>query len=200
MALSPNSNHFVTSRIAMRLVDPSGGPAGPNQTVSYWLVPTNGYFGTERVPHTVQEELQGEKYDTTTVEGQEYWLVPESSTNTPGLLSHYAQRTGVADLVNPPGGGVNRARETFDLVKKGHESTVAPDAVDKYVQDNDSFEERRRNQDEETARINRAVSVSPAREPAEGKLVSADPVDDDGAKKGTKTSSEKHVKTTGETK
>lgn len=167
MALSAASYQFISQQGLNRLIDPSGDPSGPRNTVSYWLVPANGYINGQRVPHDVNEDLGGQNYDKTTVEGVEYFLILEESSNTPGLLSHYAQKTGVADLQNPLG-GVNRVRETLQNTAQ---ATVAPDAVAKYVDENDAWEEARTKASEEDQRVGRQVTVSPAREPAEGKLV-----------------------------
>lgn len=169
MALPASTYQFLNQQAFLRLVDPSAGPDGPHGTVAFWLVPTGGYFAGQRAPHQVTEDLKAESYDTQVIEGVEYYLVPEESTNLPGRLSHYAQLTGVAELQNPSGGGVNRVRETFTLTTA--KATVAPDAVAKYVEDNDSWEEARQKQAAQDAQVDRAVNQAPAREPAEGKLV-----------------------------
>jgi len=168
MALSPSTYQFVTQLGPLRYIDASTGPDGPHGVTSYWLVPSGGWHNGQRFPHTVQQELEGEKFNKETIEGVEYFLIPESSTNTPGRLSHYAQLTGVAELQNPSGGGVNRVRETLENTA---EATVAPDEVSKYVKENDSYEEARKKQSQADAQLASAISGSPAREPSEGKLV-----------------------------
>src|SRR5687767_2633205 len=130
MALSAASYQFVNQLGVTRIVDASGGPEGPHGTVSYWLVPTGDWHNGQRLPHDVVEDLKGQKYYKETVEGVEYYLVPEEASNVPGRLSHYAQLTGVAELQNPPSGGVNRVRETLDRTAG---ATVDPEGVDKYV-------------------------------------------------------------------
>lgn len=169
MALSAQTYQYVNQLGLTRLIDAGSGPDGPHGVTSYWLAPVGEWHNGQRIPHTVFEDLGSQNFDKTTVEGVEYYLVPEESSNLPGRLAHYAQLTGHAELANPPAGGVNRVRETF--VKNSSKATVAPDTVEKYVKDNDSFEEARKKSTEEDDRVSRQVSVSPAREPAEGKLV-----------------------------
>lgn len=171
MALSAQTYQFLTQQGLLRLIDTTSGPADGRQTVSYWLVPSNGFFNQQRAPYSVSTEITNEGFDKQEIDGVEYFLIPEESSNLPGLLSHYAQRTGVAELQNPSGGGVNRVRETLLATSA---ATVAPDAVAKYVEENDSHEEARVKASEEEERVNRAVTVSPAREPSEGKLVETD--------------------------
>lgn len=168
MALTPVTYQFISQQGLNRLIDASTGPSGPTGVSSFWLVPANGYINTQRIPHDINEDLAGAGFEKTTVEGLDYFLVPEESSNLPGLLSHYAQKTGVAELQNPSGGGVNRVRETL---LNTAEATVAPDAVKKYLDDNDAYEEARKKQSEENAAVDRQVTVSPAREGGEGKLV-----------------------------
>lgn len=154
MALSPATAQYISQLGLITYVDPSGGPAGPQGTVAFKLVPTGGWHQGQRFPHVVETELKGSGFKKTKVEGVEYFLVPDESSNTPGLLSHYAQRTGVQDLQNPPGGGVNRALEVADS-----DNSVAPDAVRKYVKENDNWEEARKTQSEEDARVKRQVGA-----------------------------------------
>lgn len=164
MALSPNTYRYIGQLGLLREVDASTGPEGPGGVTAHWLVPTNGYCNGERFPFSVSEELAAANFDKTEVDGVEYFKVPEESSNLPGRLSHYAQLTGVAELANPPGGGVNRVRETLQNTA---EATVAPDAVAKYVEENDSFEDARKKESEETAQIQRAVGAGkPAPAPA----------------------------------
>lgn len=169
MAITSQTYQFLNQQNLTRLIDVSGDVEGPKGTVSYWLVPSNGYINGQRVPHAADTELQDAGFDKTTVEGLEYYLVPEESSNTPGLLSHYAQRTGPNDLANP-NGGINRVRESFGG-KAESAVTVAPEAVAKYVDDNDAYEEARKKASAEDERVTRQVTVSPAREPSESKLV-----------------------------
>lgn len=174
MALSPNSVRYIGQLGFLRHVDATTGPDGAQGTTSNWLVPTSGYHNTERFPHSVAEELKGENFEKVTLEGVEYYKVPEESSNLPGLLSHYAQRTGVAELQNPPGGGVNRVAETF--AENSSKATVAPEAVEKYVDENDNFEEARKKESAQDKQVAKAVGLgdepgAPAREPGEGKLV-----------------------------
>lgn len=180
MALNSVSYQFLSQQGLTRLIDASTGPEGPSGVTSHWLVPANGYVAAQRVPHDVQTDLEDQSYEKTTVEGVEYFLVPEESSNLPGRLSHYAQLTGVAELQNPLGGGVNRVRETL---LNTAEATVAPEAVEKYLDDNDAFEEARKKKSEEDAIVERQVTVSPGREPAEGKLVTPDAGDSKAAAK-----------------
>ena len=194
MALSAGAMQYIGQLGVQRLVDASTGPAGPHGVTAHWLVPAGGWHNSQRFPHEFQEELEGEKFEKTSIEGIEYFLVPEVSTNLPGRLSHYAQTTGVADLANPPGGGVNRVRETLEVTA---DATVAPDAVKKYVEDNDAYEEARKKQSEEDDRLARQVTASPAREPSEGKLVESEgdskkegsPSEDDRPAKSSKSKS-----------
>lgn len=171
IAISPQTDQYLNQISTLRYIDASTGPDGPQGVVSYWLVPANGYnnYTGERFPHNVAEDLANQDHKKTTLDGVEYYLVPEVSTNTPGRLSHYAQLTGEADLQNPPGGGVNRARETF--IDNSASATVHPEGVRKYVDEVDSWEEARKKKTEEEERVVRQVNASPAREPAEGKLV-----------------------------
>lgn len=169
MALSDQSVQYLNSLPFLREIDASAGPAGPTGVVAYTLVPSNGWLGSQRFPHDVNEELAAEGYDTTSVEGIDYYRVPEVSNNLPGRLSEYAQRTGVAELQNPPSGGVNPVASTF--AKDGSASASAdPEGVKKYVADNDNVEDARKKDTEHNLRVERQVTTSPAREPAEGKL------------------------------
>jgi hypothetical protein len=201
MAINPVTYQYVSQLGLQRLIDVSTGPDGPHGVTAFWLVPAGGWHNNQRFPHDIDEDLGGAGLTKTTVEGQEYYLVPEESSNLPGRLSHYAQLTGVAELANPPGNGVNRVRATLENTA---EATVAPDAVAKYVEDNDSWEEARKKVSDEDARTARQVSVSPAREPAEGKLVVAEqdntPAGDSDTTGTSKAKSEKQVKPTGDTK
>lgn len=172
--ISPKSYQHLTQLGLQRLIDASTGPEGPLGVTSYHLVPTNGYHNGQRLPHDVHEDLKAQDYERRDLEGVEYFLIPEVSTNLPGLLSHYAQRTGVAELRNPPSGGVNRVRET--LVDYPH-ATVAPDAVAKYVEDNDAYEEARKKTTAEDEQLAFAVNKTPAREPAEGRLEAVEGAD-----------------------
>lgn len=162
MALSPNTYQYITQLGLLRKVDASTGPEGPEGVTAFLLVPANGYHNGDRLPYDVTQELAGEGYDHAEVDGVKYYLVPEESTNLPGRLAHYAQKTGVAELANPPGGGVNRVRETLADTAG---ATVAPDEVAKYVGDNDSYEEARKKQSEEDARVARQVGAGPVEEP-----------------------------------
>jgi hypothetical protein len=195
--LSPQTYQFVNQLGVTRYIDASTGPDGPHGVTSYWLVPSGGYHNGTRFPHDVVEDLKGQSYDTRTIEGVEYYLVPEESSNLPGRLSHYAQLTGVAELQNPPSGGVNRVRETLEDTA---EATVAPDAVEKYVEDNDAAEEARKKSSVEDERLARAVSESPAREPANAELVQGSPKGDSSSSsatpRGRKQDGEKQVKPT----
>lgn len=183
MALTAQTVQFLSQQGLTREVDASSGPEGPKGVTAYWLVPTSGWINGQRFPHPVEVDFAKQSFDKVTFEGVEYYRVPESSSNLPGLLGHYAQRTGVADLVNPPGGGVNKVRET---VKDVAHPTIAPDAVKKYANEQDSLEEARQKVSEEDARVQRQVTVSPAREPAEGKLVHTVNEEDDKSKKSPK--------------
>lgn len=178
ISLTPNTYRYIGQLGLLRKIDASTGPEGPHGVTSYWLVPSNGYHGSERFSNEVVEDLDNGKFDKASVEGIEYYLVPEESSNLPGRLSHYAQLTGVAELQNPPGGGVNRVLETLEDTA---EATVAPDAVAKYVEDNDSYEEARNKVSAEDDRVNRQITKSPAREPGEGKLVTTDDAPQDSA-------------------
>lgn len=201
MALEPTTYQFITNLGVTRLIDASTGPDGPQGVTAYFLVPANGWYNGHRFPHDVEEDLGNAKLEKATFEGLDYYLIPEESSNLPGRLSHYAQLTGVAELQNPPGGGVNRVRETLENTAK---ATVAPDQVEEFVKDNDSWEEARTKKSEQDERVDRQISVSPAREPSEGKLIAGEPAKgsdrDKGARGGTKSSSERPVKPTGETK
>lgn len=177
MALEPNTYRYIGQLGLLRQVDVSTGPEGAQGVTACWLVPVSGYHNSERFPHVVSEDLKKQNYDKATLEGVEYYKVPEESSNLPGLLSHYAQRTGVAELENPPGGGVNRAAETF--AENSASATVAPDAVSKYVEDNDNFEEARKKASQQEEQVARQVGLgdetgSPAREPSKSDLVEAD--------------------------
>lgn len=190
MALESNTYRYIGQVGFQRLIDVRTGPDGAQGTTSSWLVPTSGYVNGERFPHDVSEDLKGQSYDKVTQEGVEYYKVPEESSNTPGLLSHYAQRTGVAELENPPGGGVNRAAETF--VDNSASASVAPDEVEKYVKDHDSFEDARKKQSEKDSQVARQVGLgdesgAPAREPGEGKLVVAESGQQSDSSKSTTT-------------
>jgi len=172
--ISPKSYQHLTQLGLSRLIDASAGPAGPRGVVAFHLVPTGGYHNGQRLPHDVHEDLKAQSYDTRTIEGVEYYLIPEVSTNLPGQLSHYAQLTGVAELRNPPSGGVNRVRETLADYS---DATVAPEAVSKYVDDNDAYEEARKKQSEEDDLLAHNVNKSPAREPSESRLETVEGAD-----------------------
>jgi len=165
--LTPKSYQHITQLGLQRLIDASAGPDGPHGVVSYHLIPTGGYHNGQRLPHDVHEDLKDQGYDTRTLDGVEYYLIPEVSTNVPGRLSHYAQLTGVAELQNPPSGGVNRVRETLTDYAG---ATVDPEGVSKYVDDNDAYEEARQKQSAEDEQLAAAVNKSPAREPSESRL------------------------------
>lgn len=155
MALTAQTAQFITQLGLLTLVDPSQGPKGPEGTVAYKLVPTNCWYNSQPFPREVQNELKATGYDTFTNEGVEYWLVPdETSTNLPGTLSHYAQTTSAADLVNPPGGGVNRAAETIDTA----DHTVEAKAVSKYVKSTDNWDEAHKAVVEFNDRVTRQIS------------------------------------------
>lgn len=157
MALSATTFQYIAQLGLLTYVDPSQGPKGPQGTVAYKLVPTNCWHGGNPFPRDVQVELKAEKFKKYSLEGVEYWLVPdEGSTNLPGNLSHYAQTTTDTDLVNPPGGGVNRAAETF---KGKNVSKVAtdPEAVSKYVKSTDNWDDAVEKEDEFNARVKRQV-------------------------------------------
>lgn len=168
MALTSQTVQFIDQIPTIREIDVSQGPSGPGSVVAHWLVPASGWLNSQRFPYEVVEDLKAQKFETTEVEGVVYYKVPEVSTNLPGRLAHYAERTGVADLENAPGGGVNRVRETLENTA---DATVAPDAIKKFVDDNDSFEEARKKASKEEEIVNQAVSISPAREPANADLV-----------------------------
>lgn len=171
--LEPGTYQFFTQQALQRVIDPTQDPtSGPHGVVSYWLIPANGYVNGQRLPHAVAEDLKNAGFTTYTQEGVEYYLVPEASSNTPGRLSHYAQTTGVAELQNPPGGGVNRVRETFN--SENTVGSVAPEAVAKYVEQNDAFEEARTKQSAVDEQLAAAITQSPAREPSKGDLVVGD--------------------------
>lgn len=171
MALSPQTYQYISQLGVQRVVDASTGPAGPSGVSASLLVPTGGWHNGQRFPHAVEEDLKAAKLSKTTVEGVEYFLVPEVSSNLPGRLSHYAQTTGVADLANPPGGGVNRVRETLEQTA---DTTTSPDDVADFVKENDSFEEARQKVSDEDARVARQVGAgtgSPASASAPSKKV-----------------------------
>lgn len=175
MALTAATYQYVLQLGVTRLIDTTSGGPGPNGVTSSLLVGANGYHNGTRLPHEVQEDLLAQGFDKTLSEGVEYFLVPEFASNLPGRISHYAERTGVADLQNPPGGGVNRARETFEADAA---ATIDPQGVAKFVQDNDTFEEARTKSTEEADVQARAVDITtPAREPAAGALVSEQPAE-----------------------
>lgn len=165
IALEPSTYQYINQLGLTRQISATS----PSSVESHWLVPANGWHNSQRLPYVVAEDLKAQGYEKTVVEGIEYYKVPEESTNLPGLLSHYAQRTGVAELQNPPGGGANRVVET--LANGEHGVTVAPDAVKKYVDSTDPYEEARKKASEEEKRVSRQVTVSPGREPSEGALV-----------------------------
>lgn len=168
MSLNAQSLQYLAGLPFVRKIDVSTGPTGPNGVTAAWLIPTSGWVGDQRFPYDVSEDLNGQSYDKETVDGIEYYLVPEDdSSNLPGKLSEYAQRTGVAELQNPPGGGVNRVAEGLENA----DATVDPDGVAKYADENDNWEDARKEQNEQDARVERQVSISPAREPSDGKLV-----------------------------
>lgn len=179
--LDPKTYQHLTQMGVSRLIDASGGRPGPHSVVAYHLVPANGYHNGQRLPHDVHEDLKAQSYETRTIEGIEYYLIPEVSTNLPGTLSHYAQRTGVAELQNPPSGGVNRVRETLADYA---DATADPEGVAKYVADNDAFEEARKKKTAQEEQVTKAVNKTPAREPSEGRLEIAGANDSGGAKKG----------------
>lgn len=168
MALYPESYQYISQLGVMRLIDATTGPDGPLGVTAYWLVPSGGWNNGQRFPHDVQADLEDQGFETRTFEGIEYFLVPEESSNLPGRLSHYAQLTGVAELQNPSGGGVNRVRETLEPTAA---ATVDPEGVEKFVSDNDSWEEARQKRSAEDETLAAAVNKSPAREPSESKLV-----------------------------
>lgn len=156
MALSAPVYQYISQLGLMTYVDPSEGPKGPQGTVAYKLVPTSCWVASQPFPRDVEIELKAEKFKKFSLEGVEYWLVPdESSTNLPGTLSHYAQTTTSTDLENPPGGGVNRAAGTFK--KKDAEATTDPEAVSKYVKDTDNWDNAIESEKEFNDRVKRQV-------------------------------------------
>lgn len=156
MALSAPVYQYIAQLGLMTYVDPSQGPKGPQGTVAYKLVPTSCWHGSQPFPRDVVAELKAEKFKKYSLEGVEYWLVPdEGSTNLPGLLSHYAQTTTDTDLQNPPGGGVNRAAETF--TKKDADATTDPEAVSKYVKSTDNWDAAVETEKEFNDRVKRQV-------------------------------------------
>lgn len=194
-SLSPQTYQFINQINTLRYIDVTTGPEGAHGVTSYWLVPTGHWHNGQRFSHDVVEDLAAQDFKKTSVEGVEYYLVPEESTNLPGRLSHYAQLTGVAELQNPSGGGVNRVRETLEASAA---ATVDPEGVAKYVENNDTYEEARKKKSEEDSRVERQVTVSPAREPAEGALVEtavSEPAKADDSKSSTSPASSKAAST-----
>lgn len=165
MALSANVAQFISQLGLLTLVDPSQGPKGPHGTVAYKLVPENCWINHQPFPHEVQTELRAQNYSTYELEGVSYFLVPdETSTNLPGKLAHYATTTAATDLLNPPGGGVNRTAETF--VGKNAKTTTRnaavvgddqADAVSKYVKSTDNYDEATDRRVELDARVRRQI-------------------------------------------
>lgn len=154
MSLTPQTAQFLSQLGTLTYVDVSAGPTGPHGAVAYDLIPTSGWHQGQRFPHSVEVELAAQGFKKTTIEGVQYYLVPdEKSTNVPGTVSHYAQRTSVADLQNPPGGGVNRALENVDY----SDHVAAPEAVKKYVKDTDNWEDARKKVSEEDERVRRQI-------------------------------------------
>lgn len=169
MALSSNTYQFIQQLGATKLIDAS---AGVNGVVAFALVGANGWHNGQRLPHDIEVDLSSQKYDKQVIEGIEYYLVPEVSSNLPGRLAVYAQATGVADLTNPPGGGANRARDAHAVEPA---VSAAPDAVAKFIEDNDAHEEARQKATEEENVVARAVDATTPGRDAEGKLVSDAP-------------------------
>lgn len=171
----------------LRLIDASAGPEGPNGVVSYLLVGANGWHNGSRLPHEVAEDLGNAGFNKQTVEGIEYFLVPEVSSNLPGRLSHYAQLTGVADLQNPPGGGVNPVRQHVNTA----EATVAPEAVSKWVEDSkdawDEAREERLDRDQQVLNAIRAGEGSESEKSAPAKARDAKDAGAQGAKANPKS-------------
>lgn len=166
--LSSATYQYISQLGATRLIDVSAGPEGPNGVTSSLLIGANGWHNGARLPHEVVEDLDGAAFNKQTVEGIEYFLVPEVSSNLPGRLSEYAQRTGVADLQNPPGGGVNAARQHVNTA----EATVAPEAVSSWVEDtkdawDEARDERLARDSQVSAAIGHGTGSDSAKAPAE---------------------------------
>lgn len=158
MALTPQTVQFITQLGLLTFVDPSQGPKGPHGTVAYKLVPKNCWYNSHPFPHEVSVELKAEGFSTFTNEGVDYWMVPDTaSTNLPGKLSHYAQTTSVNDVINPPGGGVNRAAETLQEDRGGADHVVEAGAVSKYVKVTDNWEAARQQANELNDRVKRQI-------------------------------------------
>lgn len=158
MALSVQTVQFISQLGLLTFVDPSQGPKGPEGTVAYKLVPKNCWYGGSPFPYEVSQELKHAGFDIFVNEGVEYWMVPDAtSTNLPGKLSHYAQTTSVHDIVNPPGGGVNRAAETLAEDRGGAEHVVEAGAVSKYVKVTDNWEAARVRANELNDRVKRQI-------------------------------------------
>lgn len=169
MALTNSTYQFIEQLGPLTLVDATAGPDGPTGVIAFYLVGANGYHNATRLPHEVVDDLNSQGFDKKVIEGIEYLLVPKTASNLPGRLSYYAQTTGVADLQNPPGGGVNALREQL----KGTTATNTndPEGVAKFVEDaEEAWDEAKRVRDEENAIIDRAVNDAPARSHADASL------------------------------
>lgn len=159
MSLTARTAQFITQLGGLTFVDPSTGPKGPSGTTVYKLVPTSCWSTGSPFPREVQAELKSAGFKTFTNEGIEYWMVPdETSTNVPGDISYYARTTSQSDLLNPPGGGVNRAAETFSSKNGAASHVVEADAVSKYVKSVDNWDEAHETKVNHDARVKRQIS------------------------------------------
>ena len=61
------------------------------RAVAYKLVPCTHYHDHKKFPHEVERELRAESFRTTVIEGLEYYLVPETTTNAVGTVAQYVQ-------------------------------------------------------------------------------------------------------------
>jgi len=61
------------------------------RAVAYKMVPCSHWHQSNQFPHEVQKELRAQTFRTTKVEGLEYYLIPETTTNAVGTVTQYVQ-------------------------------------------------------------------------------------------------------------
>ena len=61
------------------------------QARAYKLVPTTHWHNGNKFPYEVEKDLRRESFRETTIQGLNYYLVPESTTNAVGRVTPYAR-------------------------------------------------------------------------------------------------------------
>ena len=81
---------------------------------AYKLVPCSHYHNGNAFPHDIVMDLQKESHKTTTIEGLQYYLIPETTINAEGTVTQYVQPEPAPNLVTteaPPAAAKYLKRE-----------------------------------------------------------------------------------------